>query len=189
MKTKKIVIVDMVNGFVKEGALHDPRIMDITENIKSLLAHKQDHGIIVLEDCHEEGCAEFNSFPPHCIKGTSEAKTIDELQYVFDLENFEACVQKNSTNGFFAMKEADLLTADEYILVGCCTDICVAQLAMTLKVYGNDANEPKKVIVVKDGVATYDAFNHAAAEYDEAAFKLMGIAGVEVKSLAEILED
>lgn len=189
MSTKKIVIVDMVNGFVKEGALHDEKIMDITENIQKLIARKTDHDIIVLEDCHEENCAEFSSFPVHCLKGSSEAKTIDELRYVFDLPNFEACIQKNSTNGFFALEQAGLLDGDEYILVGCCSDICVAQLALTLKIYGNNVDMPKRVVAVKDAIATYDAPFHPAKEYEDAAIKLMSVAGVEIAYLEKLLEE
>ena len=77
MSNTKIVIVDMVNGFVKEGALHDEHIMGIVDNIKSLIDHKRDADIIVLEDNHEDNCMEFNSFPVHCLNGTSESKTID----------------------------------------------------------------------------------------------------------------
>ena len=189
MSKKKIIIVDMVNGFVKEGALHDEKIMGITDNIKKLLTRKTDHDIIVLEDCHEENCAEFASFPVHCLKGSSEAKMIDELRYVFDLSNFEACIQKNSTNGFFALEQAGLVDGEEYILVGCCTDICVAQLALALKVYGNDADKPRRVVVVKDAIATYDAPFHPAKEYEDAAIKLMSVAGIEIAYLEKLLEE
>ena len=184
---KKIIIVDMVNGFVKEGALHDEKIMGIVDNIKKLIDKKRDYDLIVLEDSHENDCAEFASFPVHCLKGSSESKTIDELQYVFSLPNFEACIQKNSTNGFFALEKANLVYGDEYIIVGCCTDICVAQLALTLKIYGNDSDNVSRVIVVKDGVATYDNEFHKSNEYNDASFKLMGVAGIEIKNLAEIL--
>ena len=184
---KKIIIVDMVNGFIKEGALHDKRIMDIVDNIKRLIENKTDHDIIVLEDAHDKDCAEFTSFPPHCLNDTNESKTIDELAYVFKLANFEACIKKNSTNGFFAMARANLIDANEYIIVGCCSDICVAQLALALKAYGNDINSIKKVIVVKDGIATYDNAYHIASEYDDAALKIMSVAGIEIKDLKDII--
>ena len=184
---KKIIIVDMVNGFVKEGTLHDEKIMGIVDNIKKLIDKKRDYDLIVLEDSHENNCAEFASFPVHCLKGSSESKTIDELQYVFSLPNFEACIQKNSTNGFFALEKANLVDGDEYIIVGCCTDICVAQLALTLKIYGNDSDATKKVIVVKDAVSTYDNDYHNAEEYSDAAFKLMSVAGIEINNLKEII--
>ena len=33
----KIIIIDMVNGFVKEGPLHDESILDIVDNINTVV--------------------------------------------------------------------------------------------------------------------------------------------------------
>ena len=39
-----LFVVDMVNGFVKEGSMHDAKIMDIVEVIqKECEAHEQAH--------------------------------------------------------------------------------------------------------------------------------------------------
>ena len=191
MSGTKIVVVDMVNGFVKEGPLHDEKIMDIVPNINTLIENRKDADIIVLEDCHEKGCAEFNTFPAHCIKGTAESKTIDELQYLFDKNmtpNLWAVVRKNSTNGFFEMHIHGLLrNTKTYIITGCCTDICVLQLALNLKVHSNEINSPVRVIVLRDCVSTYNAPNHNKEEYEAAAFKILEIAGVEVLDLKDVL--
>lgn len=187
MSDTKIVIVDMVNGFVKEGALHDEHIMSIVDNIKTLINNKKDADIIVLEDNHEENCMEFNSFPCHCLNGTSESKTINELQFVFDLANFKACVAKNSTNGIYQMMNKGLVEAGEYLLVGCCTDICVMQLALSLKTYGNEYNKDIKVKVVEDACDTYHASYHDRDEYEKASKLVMRVAGVEIGKLEDIL--
>ena len=188
MSNTKIVIVDMVNGFVKEGALHDEHIMGIVDNIKSLIDHKRDADIIVLEDNHEDNCMEFNSFPVNCLNGTSESKTIDELQYVFGLDNFKACVHKNSTNGIFKLIDNKLIDEGEYVLVGCCTDICVMQLALALKTYGNEYNKDIKVKVIEDACDTYHASYHDRNEYEKASKLVMSVAGVEIAKLDDYLK-
>ena len=188
MSNTKIVIVDMVNGFVKEGALHDEHIMGIVDNIKSLIDHKRDADIIVLEDNHEDNCMEFNSFPVHCLNGTSESKTIDELQYVFGLDNFKVCVHKNSTNGIFKLIDNKLIDEGEYVLVGCCTDICVMQLALALKTYGNEYNKDIKVKVIEDACDTYHASYHDRNEYEKASKLVMSVAGVEIAKLDDYLK-
>ena len=175
---KKIIIVDMVNGFVKEGALHDEKIMGIVDNIKKLIDKKRDYDLIVLEDSHENNCAEFASFPVHCLKGSSESKTIDELQYVFSLPNFEACIQKNSTNGFFALEKANLVAGDEYISVGCCTDICVFNGAIGLSCYLDEHNRDSIIRVHKDAVATFAEDDRQ--NYVDAAYLLMEQQGIQL---------
>lgn len=191
MNKEKIIVIDMVNGFVKEGALHDKRILQLVDPIKELVQEKSNAEILIVEDSHLKNAAEFDSFPEHCLAGTSESKTIDELQYLLNKEtnpNLAGVIQKNSTNGFFnLLNKGEINGSDTYYLVGCCTDICVLQLALSLKIYGDEYNTPKKVIVVKDCVSTYDAPNHNAEEYSLMAFKIMEMAGIEIKTKEEII--
>ena len=69
-----LIIVDMVNGFVKEGALADPNIQKIIprqlELLKQYLNEKS--AVVFIKDTHEKESSEFKNFPPHCIKGTEE---------------------------------------------------------------------------------------------------------------------
>ena len=174
---KCIFVIDMVNGFVHEGAMHDEKIMKIVPFIKKLLNDSKNERIIFIADTHEESAIEFNSFPPHCVEGTSESEIIDELKpWVQEL------VEKNSTNAFHALDMNSFINEyDEYILVGCCSDICVMQFALTLKTYLNQYNNASKVIVYKEGIATYDAPHHPAKEYHEMAIKLMEQSGIKVQ--------
>ena len=73
-----LFVVDMVNGFVKEGSMHDLKIMNIVDSIKEE-CESHEHRIFIA-DTHENDAIEFNSFPSHCVKGTSEAEIIDELK-------------------------------------------------------------------------------------------------------------
>lgn len=184
MENNKLVIVDMVNGFVKYGNLADNRIMGIVDNIKRLV--EEYHDIIVLEDCHNEGCEEFNSFPPHCVIGSKEEKTIDELMEV--LPSNCIFVPKNSTNGFYQLAKHNLVDAKRYVLVGCCTDICVMQLALSLKTYANEQDNDTEVIVVSDACDTYDMDGHNRDEYHDKALSLMALAGVKIVTCADLLK-
>ena len=125
-----LFIVDMVNGFVKEGSMHDAKIMDIVEVIQKECETHKDR--LFIADTHEKEAMEFRSFPPHCIKGTSESEIIDELKpYVKEV------LEKNSTNTFHVLNKAILKDYDSFKIVGCCSDICVMQLALSLKTYLN----------------------------------------------------
>ena len=78
-----LVVVDMVNGFVKEGALADGYIKHIIGEIEKLvLKYKgdKDKEVAFVRDAHSEDASEFKKFPVHCIDGTYESEIIDELK-------------------------------------------------------------------------------------------------------------
>ena len=84
-----LFVVDMINGFIKEGAMHDEKIMSIVPAIIELCRAHEDRYFI--QDTHEKDAIEFKSFPLHCVKDTSESEIIDELKpYV------KETIQKNS---------------------------------------------------------------------------------------------
>ena len=169
-----LFVVDMVNGFVKEGAMHDNKIMDIVDVIKEECETHEDR--IFIADTHEIDAIEFNSFPTHCVKGTSESEIIDELKpYVTTL------LEKNSTNTFHVLDKEILKDYDSFMITGCCTDICVMQFALSLKTYLNQMNMNQQVILVEKGVATYDAPTHPANEYHTMAINMMAQSGIIIK--------
>lgn len=169
-----LFVVDMVNGFVKEGSMHDEKIMDIVDTIIDECKRHEDR--IFIADTHEKDAIEFKSFPSHCVKGTSEAEIIDELKpYVNEV------LEKNSTNAFHVLDKSRLKEYDSIMLVGCCSDICVMQLALTLKTYFNQENMSQQVIVKEKGVATYDADFHPAKEYHTMAIKMMQQSGIMIQ--------
>lgn len=177
-----IYIVDMINGFIKEGALSDKRILKITDNIKKLIEDKKEAEIYVIEDGHDENSKEFESFPIHCLLNTSESETIDELKYVFDLKNFKKRIKKNSINAFYALFD-DIRQMEEgrHYIVGCCTDICIINFALSLKTYFNEKNIKSEVIVLPDHVETYHNDTHDAKKFSEAANLIMTTCGIKSK--------
>lgn len=180
--SKVLVIVDMINGFVKEGNLADSSISNITdENVRlANMFIKNNEPVIAFRDCHKINSLELNTFPEHCISGTNEVELVDELKV---LQNQFTVIDKNSTSGFvvpeFMKYINNIEDLKEVVITGCCTDICIMNLAIPLKNYFNEINKNIDVIVPKNAVDTYNIPNiHDKDEWNEMAFKFMNQAGV-----------
>lgn len=154
---------DMVVGFCEEGDLASERVGALVEPVADLFRRAHAHGVrrfVLLQDTHAEQTPEFDAFPPHCVRGTPEARTVAALA---DLPFAGACTvfEKNSLHpavetGFDAWLDAnpDVSTA---VVVGNCTDLCVYQLAMHLRLRANARNIPAyRVVVPASCVQTYD---------------------------------
>ena len=196
-KRNTIMVVDMIHGFITEGALHDERIMEIVPNIQELIrsfANNKETDYVIFEDAHSENSVEFKSFPPHCLKGTKESKTIPTIaQEMNGVLGYSQIVDKNSTNGFYRyLEDFDKTPVEshrEYVIVGCCSDICVLHLALSLKTYLNEEDFDSKVIVLEDCISTFDAPNHNAEEVSNMALTMMKIAGIEVMKLEDYINE
>ena len=182
---KLLLVIDMVNGFVKEGALADKQINNITPNIINLINEyiKNNDDIISIQEGHNEKSREFDSFPAHCILGTEEAELIDELK---PFESSMKVIRKNSTCGFVTEEFLNYIKQNEkdlkeVVLCGCCTDLCVMNFALPLKTYINEHDLDIKIIVYENGVETYDSPIHNREEYNDMAFKIMKQNGIEIK--------
>lgn len=181
---KLLVVIDMVNGFVKKGVLADKHINHITKNIINLIKtfKKENNDIISFQDGHSKNSKEFEGFPEHCIIGTEEAELIDELK---PYEKYMKKILKNSTSGFVTKEflkylEKNKDNLQEIVITGCCTDICILNLALPLKNYCNEYDLNTKIIIPKNCIETYDAPNHNRYEYNDISFKLMKQTGIEV---------
>lgn len=182
---KLLLVIDMVNGFVKEGALADVYINNITPNIINLIEEyiKEGNDIISIQEGHSNKSKEFESFPVHCVTGTKEAELIDELVPYKDKMKV---IRKNSTCGFVTEEFLNYIkqnetNLDEIVLTGCCTDLCVMNFALPLKNYINEKDLNIKVVVYKNLVETYDSPVHNRDEYNEIALKIMKQNGIYVK--------
>jgi nicotinamidase-related amidase len=115
---------------------------------------------VLTPDTHDPHTPEFDAWPVHCVRGTEESQMIPELAalpFARDFTIFEknGLSPENGT-GFDAWVDAnaDLTTA---IVAGDCTDLCVYQLAMHLRVRANALNRaPFEVIVPANVVDTFD---------------------------------
>ena len=185
-RIKQILInVDMVNGFVNIGAMHDEYIKHtIPTQIKLMEEFEEDEEKlnIIIKDTHKENCREFNRYPVHCVENTEESELVDELK---KFENEKSIVfKKNSTSAIYAEGFVDTINAlknlEKVVIVGCCTDIYVLNLAIPLQNYFDQIDRDIKITIPKDGVETYDAPSHSREEYNQMAFKLMHQAGIEI---------
>ena len=178
-----LIIIDMVNGFVKEGNMADPYIGHIIDEqirlIKMML--EKNEGVAFVKEAHDLGCVEFNSFPEHCVKGTSQSELVDELK---PFEKDALVYEKNSTSAMFAknfLSDIDKMkNLKKIILAGCCTDICVLNLGIPLINYFNEYNREVDIYVPENAVETYSTPNHNRDEYNEIAFKLMKQSGLKL---------
>lgn len=168
-----LVVVDMVKGFCVSGALADPRMAEIAPTILHYTELLPSAQKVIVRDCHAEQSAELKYFPPHCIG--KESERIPLFKHLDGIE-----VKKNSTNAFVPLVEAcgNLLEYDNILVTGVCTDICVLQLALSLRAYISERNGKGNVVVFTDAVETYDSPTHNADLYNMTALKLMEQSGV-----------
>ena len=182
-----VFVVDMINGFAKEGALADKRIMEIVPDMQDLLNCVESRVFIC--DSHPENAREFMAYPQHCLEGSVESEVLDELKpYVNGL-----VVMKNSTNAFFAptMQEFiknDLDKYNDFVIVGCCSDICVLTFALCLQTYFNEHQMlDKRIIVGKNMIETYHIDGvHDANYWNEVACSIMASNGIVVENVKRV---
>lgn len=181
---KLLVVVDMVNGFVREGAMASQNIEHIVPEIEELVkefTEESDKQVVFVKDTHEENAREFKRYPVHCLKGTSESENIDELK---KYENMALVHEKNSTSAIFPnglLENIDKMKKlEEVVIVGCCTDICVINLAIPLQNYFDQVNRDIPIVVPENAVETYDSPTHNATEWNDMAYKFMNQAGIKL---------
>jgi len=161
-KKTAIISVDVTQGFCYEGPLSSPRVAGIVAPIQKLFEDAWAAGvrnIVLSQDTHEPDAVEFSQWPPHCVRGTSEAETVDAfkgLPFFDQVTLFE----KNSISSEIDTGLNDWIEmhpeVDNYIVVGDCTDLCTYQLAMQLRLDANARQLSRRVIVPADCVDTYD---------------------------------
>lgn len=166
-----MVSVDLVKGFCSEGPLASPRVAGIVPAVVSLFQRAHDLGVryfILTQDTHDPDAIEFSAFPPHCVAGTAESETIDELN-ALPFANLFTVIPKKSISssigtalGTWLENHPEVTT---FIVVGDCTDLCVYQAAMYLRLRANVLGQrDARVIVPADCVQTYDMTVETAEE-------------------------
>lgn len=192
-----LIVVDMVNGFAREGMLASPLVDVIVENVVDYVedARKENRLVIFIKDTHDRDSVEFRRFQdqPHCLRGTSEANLVDELvPYEEEAISFE----KNSTSFMFGknpnfktkyafMEMLDGLENLKKVQVcGCCTDICVTNGILPMMNYFDQNNRRVEVELLEDAIETYDEPWHNRDLYHDAAYLLLEQQGAKkVKKL------
>ena len=166
-----VMSVDMVKGFCCLGPLASPRVAGIVPALVRLFRRIYNLGVrhfLLTQDTHDADAVEFSAFPPHSVAGTEESEMIDELQNLAFSDLF-TIVPKNSISSSIGT-DLELWLEDHpqvtiFIVVGNCTDLCVYQAAMYLRLRANVLGQRNvRVIVPADCVQTYDMPVETAAE-------------------------
>ncbi|MFQ6131295.1 MAG: cysteine hydrolase family protein [Armatimonadota bacterium] len=157
-----IFAIDVLKGFCVSGPLAGERVGSIVAPIVELLRAAYDSGVrrfILPQDAHPPDSPEFEQYGPHCLEGTEEAETVDELMALPFSHSFEV-VPKRSIGVAQGTRLDDLLESlpplGLAICVGDCTDLCLYQLVMHLKLRSNADDLGMRVLVPANCVDTYD---------------------------------
>lgn len=183
-----IVSADMVRGFCDEGPLSSARIGALKSGVTDFFRRAHDAGVrdfVLLQDTHDEDALEFDAFPPHCVRDTNESRTIDELRALPFSSSF-TIIEKNTLTPAietsleeWLVEHAGLQTA---IVVGDCTDLCVYQAAMFLRLRANALRLAEfHVVVPAILVDTYDQPGVHGGDFFHAVFLYhMALNGIRV---------
>lgn len=166
-----LISVDVINGFCYEGPLASPRVAGIVQPITRLMERLWQRGVtnlLLAQDTHDPQAVEFGQWPPHCVRGTSEAEPVPEFRALPFFDSF-TIFEKNSIASGLNTGLNDWLQAhpdiDTFIITGDCTDLCTYQLAMHLRLDANARQLVRRVVVPADCVQTYDrSVEEAAAQ-------------------------
>ncbi len=173
MAEKALLIIDMLNDFVNEGApLEVPDTRKIIPDVRKEINYARDNDIPVVYVCdtHDENDVEFEKFgwPPHAVKGTGGAEIVDELKP----EEGDIVIEKKTYSSFHNTRldtELKRLGVDTVRLTGCVTHICIMFAAYDAGMLGYN------VEVVSNGVAGLEREDH------DAAIRIMkNVMGVEI---------
>jgi nicotinamidase-related amidase len=167
--TATVLSVDVINGFCYQGPLSSPRVAAIVPPIVRLFERAHALGVrhfILTQDTHEEEAVEFGSFAPHCTRGSKESDTVPQFKALPFFDQFTT-IPKNSLSSSIGTELPAWLDAHPkvttFIVVGDCTDLCVFQLAMHLRLRANaHQRAADRVILPADCVDTYDLSVQAA---------------------------
>jgi nicotinamidase-related amidase len=157
-----ILSMDMINGFCKFGPLASPRVEALIQPIAGLFYAAWDQGvrhILLSQDTHEPEALEFEAYAPHCVRGTPESETVSEFKSLPFYDQMYV-MEKNTISAFLNTDLNEWIEThpqvNTFIVVGNCTDICVYQAAMHLRLQANAQQIHRRVIVPANCVDTYD---------------------------------
>lgn len=178
-----LIVVDMVNGFVYNGPLHDIECSKIIPRQKEIIDDYLDKGdlVVFIKDTHTKDSTEFSRMPIHCLENTDESELVPELREYVGRDNV-ITINKNSTSFNEAPEFRELITnlvnlkrVDE---IGVCTDICDFNGIMGLANRLNQENRDVSIYVHEDAIATFNETERS--KYVEAAKLLMKQQGINI---------
>ena len=172
------------------GKLYVPGAEKIIPNIKRLVDVARQGDVLLVSDAcrHSQNDPEFQTFPPHCVRGTPGARIIPEgLAQTFytipndekhklpnNLMTFQQIILEKQTLDVFDNPHASTLVERlgkdvQYVVFGVATEYCVRLAAKGLLARGH------KVSIVKDAIETLQAEDgrHALEELKSLGARLI----------------
>lgn len=160
MDRKALIVTDMLNDFVREGAPLDvgPAVRAIIPRVKAHIDRVRREGgvVIFVADHHAPDDPEFKLWPPHAVRDTAGAQVIEEL----GRRPEDPLVYKTRYSAFYGTKLESILRQEqvtEVEIVGVCTSICVMYTTSDLR------NRDMPVTVHRDAVADLGDAAHGFA--------------------------
>lgn len=157
-----VFVVDMVNGFCHRGPLAGERVRALIPPVRAAIERCYALGVrnfLLPQDSHEPDALEFAQFGPHCVAGDAQAATVPELAGLPAAGSFTV-IEKNSLHPAFGTGLEEWLAQHEdvryFLIVGDCTDLCIYQTAMYLRLAANAAQRDCQVVIPENCVQTYD---------------------------------
>jgi len=132
---KVLIVVDMQNDFLlNEGSLnlgHDTK--ELREKVAKFIDNFEGR-LYFTYDSHTEDDCEFETFPKHCIEGTTGLRLVDEIKEVIQERDYETFPKKSFTCNLIDNLANELADNDikEVHVVGVCTHICVHDIVANL---------------------------------------------------------
>ena len=159
--SRALLVIDMQRGFLEDGypLFCGEEARRIIPFVSRLVKQELGQGTPVFfsADAHVPGDREFKIFPPHCIRGTTEAEIIPELAVYLPRATL---IETSSYSAFFATDLHERLQragVEKVIVCGVCTDICVMHTVADAYYRGYD------IEVRQDCAASFDSDAHAFA--------------------------
>ena len=174
-----LVVVDMQNGFCRQGALASDRCAAVIPPVVTEVERALADGahVIFTADTHEPEDLEFQVFPEHCLRGSAEAELVEELRGFLGREQVDL-VAKRRYSAVFETQFEGLLHRygiDRVRICGVCTDICVLHTTADLR------NRDIPVTVAAAATATFDGAGHPGDEVQRFSLDhLRGILGARI---------
>jgi len=153
---RALLVIDMLGDFIYEdGALPVKGAAELIPRINQRIKEFRRRGepVIFIADSHAPDDREFEIWPKHCIRGSEGAKVVEEL----DKREEDEVVEKTTYSAFYNTRLEDVLRekgAEELVLMGVLTDICVLHTAADAAMRGY------RVRVLKGCTASSAKENH-----------------------------
>jgi nicotinamidase-related amidase len=147
---KALVVVDMLNDFVRPGApLEVPETRAILPALRRRIRKARREGELVVYVCdsHRKEDPEFArmGWPPHAVEGTPGAGVVPSLAP----EPGDVVVEKKTYSGFHRTALDKVLRRHgvrHLALTGCVTNICILFIAAEAAIRGYDATVDERFV-------------------------------------------